>query len=534
MFRKWGFGILAVCVVWPLKAKSETSGFRIKYISTENVYLDGGTYDGLRTGDTLAVKKSGQRDVLIKIVYISESSSACQIIVPGSPIARGDFAVPLTVRALLPDLRTATASRNARRERAIAPQPVGPVKRFKTRVSGTASVQWYQVKDLSAYGYNLEQPGARMTLMIRNLWTEGFHFDFRIRSRQTIRSYKLAMPERSAWNSRLYTLLFSYEPPQSVWRWQAGRIVSNEVSGLGVIDGFMVERRLWKRMSLGWLGGAQPKWYYGGFQPSYRKSGLFVTMRLGESVPRRLESTLAFAGTYHGPMISREFVYVQNQVNAKRWNLYQSAELELNRQWRYERTRERVTLSSLYAFLEIRAAAWVTAGFSYDNRRQVLTYEQRSLADSLFDEALRKGIRGRFKLQLPWRTSCFLDAGVRDGFGRKEKSVSWSGGLSKQNLLWKSLSGNAYWTSFANDLITGRYQSLQATQTIHGIHSVSAGFNRSEYTIKSTGIGNRTDRLQFDLYLQLPYRFFLSEQFEYAWGADAPGYHVIAEWGYRF
>ena len=113
-------------------------------------------------------------------------------------------------------------------------------------------------------------------------------------------------------------------------------------------------------------------------------------MRLGESVTRRLESTLAFAGTYHGTMISREFVYVQNQVNAKRWNLYQSAELELNRQWRYERTRERVTLSSLYAFLEIRAAAWVTAGFSYDNRRQVLTYEQRSLADSLFDEALRK------------------------------------------------------------------------------------------------------------------------------------------------
>jgi hypothetical protein len=46
-------------------------------------------------------------------------------------------------------------------------------------------------------------------------------------------------------------------------------------------------------------------------------------------------------------------------------------------------------------------------------------------------------------------------------------------------------------------------------------------------------IARHTQRFQFDASIQLPGRFYLSEQLEYAWGAEGPGYHVFAEIGYR-
>ena len=46
-------------------------------------------------------------------------------------------------------------------------------------------------------------------------------------------------------------------------------------------------------------------------------------------------------------------------------------------------------------------------------------------------------------------------------------------------------------------------------------------------------MARHTHRVQFDAAIQLPRRFFLSEQLEYAWGAEGPGYHLFVEFGYR-
>jgi hypothetical protein len=526
---------LPACILFlHIQAGAQQKSYRVKYISTENVYLDGGSYDGLAVGDTLAVRRSGRADALLTIHYISESSSACRLLTPDQRVERNDVAVLLTVHAAPPAGKKRTQERPPPRPARAAPSPpVIPGKRFRTRTSGSASLQWYEVKDLSPYAFNVRQPSARFSVKIRNLWREGLNFDVRFRSRQEIRSYRLARPGIPAWSNRLYALLLSYELPGAPWQWQAGRIVSNRLSGLGVIDGLMIERGVGKNLSLGIIGGAQPKWYYGSFEPSFRKTGVFASLHSGESFMRQWESTWALAGEYHGAEIGREFFYVQNQVNLSRVLLYQSAELDLNRRWRYELVHRTVSLTSLYLYSDVKLAPWLNAGFSYDDRRQVLSYDQRSLADSLLDAALRVGMRGRIRIQLPGRANVFADAGLRDETGQKQKSSSWSIGFSKSGVLLKSTSLNAYLTSFSNTQIDGRYESVRLTQTIRDFHSVSIGYSHSRYDMKSLSSARNTQRIQFDSTIQLPRRFFLSEQLEYAWGAEAPGYHLFLEFGYR-
>ena len=529
-----GIVLLAGILLPHLLAGAQFKSYRVKYISAENVYLDGGSYDGLAIGDTLVVRRTGRADALLKVHYISESSSACRLLTPESGVARNDVAVLISVHPAPAGIEQRTAESPLPRFERVEP-PQAPVmgKRFRTRTSGSVSMQWYQVKDLSAYGFNVRQPSARLSLRVRNLWREGLNFDVRFRSRQELRSYRLAKPDVSAWSNRLYTLLLSDDLPGAAWHWQAGRIVSNRLSGLGVIDGLLLERRVGEHVSLGCIGGAQPKWYYGGFEFSSRKTGLFATYHSGESVMRQWESTWALAGEYHGADISREFFYMQNQVNLNRVRIYQSAELDVNRRWRFERAGRTVSLTSLYVYSDVKVAPWLDAGFSYDDRRQVLTFEQRSLADSLLDAALRVGMRGLIRIRLPGGTNVFADAGLREEAGQKRRSSSWSCGGSKSGILLKSTSLGAYMTSFSNTQIAGGYESVRLTQTIHGVHSVSGGYSHSRYDMKSMSITRHTHRIQFDASIQLPRRFFLFEQLEYAWGAEGPGYHVFVEFGYR-
>jgi hypothetical protein len=529
-----GIGLVLGLIFPHPHAAAQQKIYRVKYISTENVYLDGGSYDGLEVGDTLTVRRSGRGDALLKINYISESSSACRLLTPDQRVERNDAAILLTVHRAPAVRGKAQPAKIPRRfDRAVPAQTPVPGKRFRTRTSGSVSMQWYQVKDLSPYGFNVRQPSARLSMKIRNFRLEGLNFDVRFRSRQELRSYRLSRPDSRVWSNRLYTLLLSYELPGASWQWQAGRIVSNRLSGLGVIDGLLLEKRIGKNVSLGVVGGTQPKWYYGSFEPSSRKTGVYASFHSGESVMRQWESTCAFAGEYRGALIGREFFYLQNQVNLNRVLFYHSAELDLNRKWRLERARKTVSLTSQYLYSDVKVASWLNAGFSYDDRRQVITFEQRSLADSLLDAALRVGMRGRIRIQLPGGTNVFADAGVRDETGQKTKSTSWSGGFSKSGVLLKSTSVNAYMTSFSNAQITGRYESVRLTQTIFDIHSVSVGYSHSQYDMKSMSIARHTQRFQFDASIQLPGRFFLSEQLEYVWGAEGPGYHVFAELGYR-
>jgi hypothetical protein len=518
----------------PVLAGAQPKSYRIKYISAENVYLDGGSYDGLAAGDTLVVRRTGRPDAYLRIHYISESSSACILLTPESGLETNHTAVLLTVHAP-PALRQQRTTQRPppRFTPAGPPKAAVPGKRFRTRTVGSASIQWYQVRDLSAFGFNVRQPSGRLSLKIRNLWREGLNFDVRFRSRQELRSYRLERPDVRVWSNRLYTLLLSYDLPGAPWQWQTGRIVSNRLSGLGVIDGLVLERRLWRNGSLGFIGGAAPKWYYGSFTPSFRKTGVFASLHSGESVLRQWESTWAFAGEYNGTLISREFFYIQNQIRLDRVLIYQSTDLDWNRNWRLERAGRRLSLTSLYMNADVKVSKWLNAGFSYDDRRQVLTLEQRSLADSLLDAALRVGMRGRMRIQLPEGMSIFADAGLRDEAGQKRRSRSWSGGFSKTGLFWRSTSINAYSTSFSNTQITGRYESVRLNQTIRGIHSVSAGYSHSLYEMKSMAIARHTHRVQFDASIQMPSRFFISEQIEYAWGAEGPGYHLFMEFGYR-
>ena len=88
-------------------------------------------------------------------------------------------------------------------------------------------------------------------------------------------------------------------------------------------------------------------------------------------------------------------------------------ELDINRDWRKERTGNTISLSSLYlsGFLKF-SNQWSTQ-LSYDNRRNYYYYQYISIADSLFDDAFRQGLRLRINMNALKNIRFYLSGGIR-------------------------------------------------------------------------------------------------------------------------
>lgn len=314
-------------------AETVSKEFKVKYISADHIYLDSGSAEGLSVGDTVQIVDGKKIIALLKVAYASEHSASCEILEKKGEINVGDIA-----RALIDAKKEISVKKETeRRQRTFDSDESSESRRRLMRVSGYLSLQWYQYSDISNnHQYDFTQPTIRFKLNAKKLWDDDYYFRIKLRSRYNDRSrrYSADVP-RTEWRNRLYEVSFSYENRSSLLNYKVGRIISNKFSGVGYIDGLLLQHNITEQVNWGIFGGTQPEWQYSEFQTSFNKYGAFVSFEKGEYGEQRLESTLAAAGAYHGSTVSREFIYLQNSYSSgKQWNIYQSLELDVNRDWR--------------------------------------------------------------------------------------------------------------------------------------------------------------------------------------------------------
>ncbi len=515
----------------------QTKSFRVNYVSAENVYLDAGKMEGLNIGDKLKVQRNGQTVAQIEIVFLADYSASAVVVKQRLPVQPGDIAIPEKMATEQETTPEVTPEDTSEVQPEQPPEPPAPeAKKFRrSPFSGSFSLQYYYWNDLDNTNLDFAQPTVRLNIRGRQLWGKEYYLRIRGRLRHNQRERRLNTnaPE-SEWRNRIYELSFSYTEENALLNYQFGRIISNKFSGVGYIDGILLQMNTGEKFHTGVFGGTQPQWQYADFQTDIQKYGAYINLLSGGYSSGRLESTLALAGEYHGSTVSREFLYLQNSYYLSgSWNFYQSAELDINRKWRKDRSGNDYSLTNLYLAAQWNVTRAIIIGAIYDNRKNYLTYETRSLADSLFDEATRQGLRGTATFILPGNYRLFGNFGLRKRKTDVENTYSYSAGLSQPNFLSSGIRIFTNLAGFSNFYTRGFIYSFSTGRNLTRSVSLDLSIGGYLYDLKASQGSRNNQWSRINLITDFLKRLYFSGQYEYNWGDDVQGHRILLELGYR-
>jgi len=509
---------------------------QIRYISADHVYLNNGTEAGLTEGSILVVIRDSIEIARIRVDYVSQHSASCQIISGDQPIQEGDEVTVIS-----------SPSEPGQTETNVSPtvpanmvQDVGQDNSAGTPIfsgiNGNLSIGWNQFRDLGDGGYRYNYNTVRFRINGEGIYGSHLNLNIRARLRYFQREYaQSGRVSNKEWRNRVYTAAIEYDNPDSPFSFQAGRIISNMISGAGYVDGLFVEHRISSRWSLGFIGGYQPDKQTSGLSTNQPKGGLFVSYKLPESDSWNGQMSISGVGEYHSKIISREFLFVKSSLRFEdRFTFYQSLELDINRTWRKERTGSDVSLTGLYVNGSYKLSDFLTAQLTYDTRKNYYSYEYYTLADSLFDSASRQGSRLSFRINPGGGAYLSVYGGVRKRTGQSQYTYSYGGhGMLRRLPPWNlMLNGRvAYFSNLYSKGITGE---IGMTKTFGNANDLSFSYGGYQYQLNSADSVQKNPWVKLDLLMQLPPALYLNGSTEYDFGDDTRGLHVFFELGYRF
>ncbi|RMI00122.1 MAG: hypothetical protein D6681_11430 [Calditrichaeota bacterium] len=541
MLRRIGLIGVLLLIGTVLSAQEEKPGkiFPVTFVSPEFVYVKGGTANGLAPGMELVIVRNKREAVAaVKVVFAAEHSASCRLVRLKKVVQPGDLAVMIDdeSRRRLKEMPEVTPS-----DSATAPPPMSaPEKPSRrppvARISGYLSLQTYRVEDSSPRNLDFTQPTLRLNLHAYRLFRREISLKLRSRSRLNwrTRNFGDSVP-RKEWRHRVYEFSLGYDNLRAPLNFRMGRMADNFMSGVGQLDGLQVQVNALPGMRLGIFYGSQPHWRSSAWQWGARKYGAYARIIAGNTPARRWESTLAAVAEYHFSTVSREYVYLQSFYEAgERVSVYGSAEMDVNRHWRKAKAGERFSLTNLYIAARYRSGRELSLGLTVDNRKNYWSYEVRTLADSLFDEALRMGARGDLTVQLPGHWMMTATAGVRRRTGQTRPMYSYSGSIRRANLSPAQLSLSAHYAGFSGPFTWGSTASAAISKGFLAGHRLSLSYGQYRYRFVGGGDPRRNQWARLGGYFNLGGHLFLWGQYEYSWGSDLNLLRLWGEVGYRF
>ncbi|NIX58045.1 MAG: hypothetical protein GWN14_19525, partial [candidate division Zixibacteria bacterium] len=245
----------------------------MRYVSAENVYLDGGEARGLQVGDKIEIRRNNTKIAEAEVIYVAEHSASCKLLEADRAVQVDDVAL-VVKRAAQPDQSPDQQPTPIPDQEPSAPQEEqtyqGPTKSSPfAKFSGSVSVQLYHWNDQNESDLDFTQPTFRVNLKARDMWGKDYQFRIRTRTRynQRTRRYSSDVP-KDEWRNRVYEVSFTYDNLNAAINYKLGRIISNHISGIGYIDGLQVQHNITPSTNIGVFVGTQPDWRTSDFQTS--------------------------------------------------------------------------------------------------------------------------------------------------------------------------------------------------------------------------------------------------------------------------
>jgi hypothetical protein len=474
--------IFSISLASDLRSESGTD-YRVKYVSADAVYLNGGSDQGLAQGQQLIVKKSGEEETVlaqIEIDSITSNSAVGRIVALTSAITPGDVAslAPEEIERQKQKSATVEIARYPhiisfnqddpldREVREHLPKPPSPeVNRIRGRI-GFDFGNLHQQGGFSSslYGVTIHMDSTRLG---SSYWSiHGYYRGYRHSSGgNSVRPMLVDLVNRT------YHLSLNYENPNSRWVAGVGRLFVPWASSLDTIDGFYLGRRFGKATA-GIFGGSAPDPTSWDYDPRRQIAGGLINFEEGSYESWRFTSTAGIALTRINWNPDRQFGFFQNQLFYKRYfSIYSDVQCDLIDNYSdtlnnssadggVNQRQKSLTLSRSYLTVRFQPFHALSFDASESYFRNLPTFDERLLSAGLLDKYLFQGLSGGFHLDLPFNFGIYSTVGRSSRTGDASPSWDYLAGFTMADILHSGIRADFKYSKFDVSFGGGTYRSL--------------------------------------------------------------------------
>lgn len=523
-FTYWGLvAIPLLCGATPLRAGEVAA--RVTYVAWKTLYLNAGRAQGVENGLNGLLYRGESLVGEITVAATADSTCVATLTAEGVVALPGDRAIILLMDSENRNFPAAAHSpmhSNTNDANRLVSRQRKPHGRFTGRVSFQTDI--YQ--DNSSTEVN---PGATFRSTIPGVITNNSSLSLKYRGRQRTN------PNGKIWQHRLYEAGLSFESTEQRWRASFGRIQAGSVAGIGYLDGAYGEVGLGNGFAVGAFGGAQAQSDLSNTDFSTTKGGVLLTHRRSASFVRRSQFTLAMAGEYVYGNLSREFIYQQSTLSlGNGFSLYESSDFNINRDWRRDAEGSALSLANMLANVRYVPFRSTTLSIGYDGRARYHEWESRETPDSLFDDAIRHGLRAGIELSFLHGVRLAAQQSYRSDPADDTFYPSGSYSLSTNSILHNPVGASVRFNRFSNRFSTGDLRSVSASWAPVRYAELRAEYGQTQYVYRLDKYKSDSNWMRASFDLNLRSGTYLSLQVDQSSTADETTVRSFIELGQRF
>lgn len=244
-------------------------------------------------------------------------------------------------------------------------------------------------------------------------------------------------------------------------------------------------------------------------------------------------ATVSGIGRYTQQRLSREYLAVQSDLSVNRqFYISQYVEMDLNRHWRRALEGSSLSISDFFLNATYYWRPSISFNAAYDARKNIRTWETHNIADSLFDNSLRRGLHLGAQVQPLPTLRLSLDGGVRTN-ANSENVYSGSVAVTQSNLWAKGFGISGRMSYYGNSLSRGYYPSADVSwQFFRRVHcSVSGGAYIYFFSQPKRRQTNPWERLRLDF--NVTRQLYFSSTFENFHGDSMKFIRAFVDMGIR-
>lgn len=413
----------------PARAASVTA--HVTYLAGASIYVDAGSLDGLRVGDTLRVVRDGVTIAQLRAAFASSHRASCDTLSTSAVVRMGDAVVFSAGEPVSGAGATAVSGSTAAGgapATGLATEVAGGPAAAPRRAAGAARVRgriggrWLDVRSVrdGASATSFNQPSLDVRLdATRFAGIADFSLD--ARGRRTV--FRSEGTQTTDAFTRVYRATLRLHDEGDHLRLTLGRQTSSALTTISLFDGALAE---WDGSSVafGAFGGSQPEPMRLGFSADIVEYGVYAGVHQPPLSGRRWFVNLGGVTSTQAGQPNRDFLFTQSGWISRGLAASFTQELDVNRGWKRTAGEPATTFTNTFASARVPLARWSAVQAGYDNRRNVRLYRDRLTPETEFDDRYRQGAWLGGSLE-PLRILRF-SGDVRRSDAAGDRADSWS------------------------------------------------------------------------------------------------------------
>ena len=535
MLRRAMFLSLLLVMGLALAAVAADRSFQVTNVSADHVYLNGGSRDSLKVGDVLLKVEGSHKTPFLRVVYTARHSASCVLLDSTYTVAVGEAFLLDEIRRSGELIIGPLLTKPADSARTTAQSDAASSDATPAQLSGSLRFGFYTWQDNGPNNLNFSQSTARLNMRAEHLWQRDLALVVRTRGRYDARQRRLAgSVDRHEWRNRLWESSLSWRNEDRTRMIAVGRLLPRRIAGSGALDGALAEINLNGAFRVGALAGVQAdQLYYDYDRPTVSRVGGYVSYLASTARAGRVDQTAGLIYERSEGLVNRTYISLAGTLAGPLWSVSHSAEVDLNTGWRKDATGQSVSLSNLYLAGSYRVDRRTRLSLSYDNRKNYLTWVNRTIVDSLFDENLRQGARLRADFTVT-KTQLTVGAGYRES-GTSEDRV-WSYRLGGRSLVRGAgaVTVSAYWAGFDGRRDKGANVELILSGMLRSLGSLELALGQYRYSVDEINVSSVNNSVGLSHRCTIAQLLTAYTAIRYDNGDDIDGVSLRFELGYSY